>query len=113
IIDVMPAAARAAELNHQCSISMSIFKRKEDMAIQGRDMPLALSVFGGKADITQNAATVFPCADRLARPRMRKLWLEITRPSRSSRLKQQSKLQKLFVNALTLAEPLAWRLRSF
>ena len=38
---------------------MSIFKGKEDIAIQGRDMPLALSASGGKADITQNAATDF------------------------------------------------------
>jgi hypothetical protein len=38
---------------------------------------------------------------------MPKLWLKITRPRRSSRIKQQSKLQKLFVSALTLAEPLA------
>ena len=45
-----------------------------------------MSAFRGKAGITQNAATVFPCANRLARPRMRKLWLEITRPSRASRL---------------------------
>ena len=28
-----------------------------------------------------------------------KLWLEITRPSRSSRFKKQSKIQKLFVSA--------------
>jgi hypothetical protein len=36
-----------------------------------------------------------------------RLWLEITRPGRSRRFKQQSKLQEQFVSALTLAELLA------
>jgi hypothetical protein len=54
-----------------------------------------------------NGSTVPANAELLAMEQMPKLWLKITRPRRSSRIKQQSKLQKLFVSALTLAEPLA------
>jgi hypothetical protein len=54
-----------------------------------------------------NGSTVPANAELLAMEQMPKLWLKITRPRRSSRIKEQSKLQKLFVSALTLAEPLA------
>jgi hypothetical protein len=79
-----------------------------------------MSAFGGKADIAIGGryvcfdkAGISRVSSQYAVEQLPKLWREITRPSRSSRFKQQSKLQRLFVSALTLAEPLAWRLRSF
>jgi hypothetical protein len=49
----------------------------------------------GARQLTQNGATVVS-AGLLAVEQMPKLWLEMTRPSRASRFKKQSKLQRLF-----------------